>query len=92
MKKTKVEKFANGWVTLRDIIRIFFEIHTIKTKGCLEAWDMDPRHHGKEQSGLPPGGSRKRTRGSGKLGGGGGQTEGAPENLEEGEIAEVVGG
>ena len=33
VKKVKVEKFANGWVTLRDIIRIFFEFHTIKTKG-----------------------------------------------------------
>ena len=46
VKKTKVEKFKNKWVTLRDIIRIFFEIHTVKTKGCLEALDMDPRYHG----------------------------------------------
>ena len=93
VKKVKVEKFANGWVTLRDIIRIFFEFHTIKTKGCLEAWEMDPRHQGKtEQNELPPGRNRKRKAGLGKLGGGAGQTEGAPDNFEDGEIAEGVGG
>ena len=80
-------------MTLRDIIRIFFEFHTVRTKGCLESWDIDPRHQGKtKQNELPPGRNRKRKAGLGnKLGGGGGQTAGAPENLEEDEMAEDVG-